>query len=748
MSTPKTKQGKETYLSPLIDKLLSVPLTFKAAQYPDTVNIKPSSYVTFNTSTPIHQEKEAQIDNPRENKGSMTRPKSVAEAVAQYTGRKFLSKRERKDVKRDAKRKKEEQKKVIESKEEEEDDDSESDEDFQTADEDTEESEDEENNGNLSGDSEEEEEEEEEDTDRLKSDLKKDIYADSDSDDENEEIEGKEKEEEEEEEGNYNDDAGLNDDEILKSKETPPTSPEDDLAKSISLQARIPSDQFYDLNEEDEDRGSNGCNRLYKSWREFKDRPPSVGLLNHGVTCYMNSAVQAMCHIPALMHYLVEVHYDKHTDVIKPNSVTRVLADTVCKMCQMDRKGNRKVLYINPKKLIRKLSDINCTMSEWQQEDSHEYFMSLMSRLQEESTPKGVKLNKSIIYDIFGGLLNQTVTCRNCGHISTTQQEFYDLSLGLENKRRRASNLLSVQQMSQLRKQIGANDDTGKTAKTQLSELLRQRILLAKEENKIQQEESRQSSKETTPQQQEEKQKSQSVEGNDQNSSQAADSKPSDNRQHPGHGAEPSSVYFIENSIKYFFSPEMLRTDKRDRSGYVCENCKKTTAAVKVSTIERAPETLAIHLKRFRFNGTSSMKVKAKVAYPEVLDLSEYTTSMKTPTRYKLIAVILHQGRSVSSGHYIAHCRQPDGTWATYDDEYVNRIKPAEALSDPSAYVLFYSRLTHKSVKIDKEGDADDDDDTNDADDKDNNRKRKVEADVSDSTALSQKTRRKRNRRR
>ena len=28
-------------------------------------------------------------------------------------------------------------------------------------------------------------------------------------------------------------------------------------------------------------------------------------------------------------------------------------------------------------------------MSEWQQEDSHEYYMSLISRLQEDSTPKG-----------------------------------------------------------------------------------------------------------------------------------------------------------------------------------------------------------------------------------------------------------------------------------------------------------------------------------------------------------------------
>ena len=67
-------------------------------------------------------------------------------------------------------------------------------------------------------------------------------------------------------------------------------------------------------------------------------------------------------------------------------------------------------------------------MSEWQQEDSHEYYMSLISRLQEDST-KG-KLNESIIYDIFGGLLNQRITCHECHNVSITKQEFYDLSLG------------------------------------------------------------------------------------------------------------------------------------------------------------------------------------------------------------------------------------------------------------------------------------------------------------------------------
>lgn len=58
------------------------------------------------------------------------------------------------------------------------------------------------------------------------------------------------------------------------------------------------------------------------------------------------------------------------------------------------------------------------------------------------------------------------------------------------------------------------------------------------------------------------------------------------------------------------------------------------------------------------------------------------------------------RGRSLSSGHYIAHCKQPDGSWATYDDEYINIISERDVLKEPNAYYLLYTRLTPKSVPL------------------------------------------------
>lgn len=202
-----------------------------------------------------------------------------------------------------------------------------------------------------------------------------------------------------------------------------------------------------------EDHGSSKEPKiLTKNWilgdRKLEDSFYPRGLVNHGVTCYINSAIQSLLHIPALQNYLIDLYFNKEKyPEISTNSVTWQLAETSKKMWQWtsnsviknnandsddESKGNLRMNYrLDPKKLISRLEDINCMMSEWEQEDSHEYFMSLMSRLQEDSVPKGKPLNESIIHQIFGGKFNQKIKCGECGEISITQQQFYDLSLVL-----------------------------------------------------------------------------------------------------------------------------------------------------------------------------------------------------------------------------------------------------------------------------------------------------------------------------
>lgn len=643
-------------ITPLIDRILASPLTFVPAKLTkkDT-ETRPSSYIVLSGKGPDTSPK---IKSPKKDavaaspKSKVKKPQSMAEAVAAYTGKKFLTKAEKRQLKKQTK------KMVVVENEDlgEELDNSESESNYESASEyhstdslplptntSTEslpftefksessvslssEDEDFDSNDGKSDDSEEERSENgsfDEDADLEK--LKEDLIRDAFNANEDEEEEDDDEEEE--------------DDEIIKKpslssleNSTPPTSPDDKPAeeKSSDPEKEVkyekaqspPLDNFFRINENANDKGSNNSVRILKNWdQEYLSKKP-VGLLNHGVTCYMNSAIQAFIHVPAILHYLTEIYQGKHNKSLKPRSVSHVLAELSQRMWGLEsghgnHEGSKKKnkhfpKYINPKRIIQRLDDINCMMSEWQQEDSHEYFMSLMSRLQEDSTPKGKKLNESIIYDIFGGLLSQSVTCQNCHHISKTKQEFYDLSLGL-SKKKKGTNVTIPENEAQ--------DDT------------------------------------------------------------------------------PANKYSIEKSIKDFFGTELIKLDRKDKSsGYYCEHCKERNIATKKSTIDISPETLTIHLKRFKFNGNLSSKLKQSISYSKYLDLSQFSTNNE-PIKYQLIAVIVHEGRSISSGHYISHCLQPDGNWSTYDDEYINSINEREALNDPSAYFLIYTKLTPKKNK-------------------------------------------------
>ncbi|CDK28826.1 unnamed protein product [Kuraishia capsulata CBS 1993] len=713
-----------------IDRLYAEPLKFLPARFPDKVSVQPSSYVSFSSK----KDPAARIDVatpepvlPVSPSKAMRQKVTMAEAVAIYAGKKLFAKADKKRGPKpsavpavededlgmsDLEDKSTElsdddfqplSKKrafgaqnvpvetdrldvVVESDQKHFDSDSDSDEDddYHTADEVDSNSElgpgsRDAESGSASSESESESDSDSDSDSEAEStssqsrtrlvELKKQLKDDMSSPSSN-----NSEAEDDHDEGDADETAkGVNNKQFPKLENTPPTSPEEETAISSGI---LPLSEFYGFNEFSEDRGSNGSKRIFKNWRELVNSEP-IGLLNQGVTCYMNSAVQSLIHVPALQHYLKDVYQGKYDKQLNPRSVTKTLADTSARLWQFEISNTgKKSGHFLPRKLIKRLGDINCMMSEWQQEDSHEYFMSLMSRLQEDSTPKGVKLNQSIIYDIFGGLLHQSVTCKSCGHISNTQQEFYDLSLSLDNRKKRNSSILDTNQLKQLKEKIESsnshNADEDKDDQKSMSEFLESRV------------EAR-----ANP---EFEQKPQSQSNTDRASPAPAQPQV----------ADLSPKYSIESSIRDFFSPEIIKTDKKDKTqgGYECENCKKRTVAVKISRIDRAPETLAIHLKRFRFNGIASSKVKTNVSYPAVLDLTEYTTSMKLPVKYVLSSVIVHEGRSVSSGHYIAHCRQPDGSWATYDDEYINKIPEKQALKNSSAYVLVYTRLTHKSIPL------------------------------------------------
>lgn len=351
-------------------------------------------------------------------------------------------------------------------------------------------------------------------------------------------------------------------------------SDEDDAESANANNSASSTPSFIPLSASS-DPGSRTPSKIAKAWKKGTANP--AGLINQGVTCYMNSAVQLLMHMPAMSNYLAEILQTKQFS----GSVSQVFAQLHGKLY-----GGKKSIF--PRQLINRLDDINCMMSEWNQEDAHEYFMSLMSRLQEDSTPKGAKLNSSIIYDMFGGNLEQVVVCGGCGNESVTQQDFYDLSVNLDEK---------------------------------------------KSEGRIS----------------------------------------------------------LKRCITRFFEEEQIQ--KKD--GYKCDECKKTTSAKKTSRINEFPEHLVVHVKRFKFVNDQPRKMGAPLDYPPELDLGHYSRDRKAGVvPYKLIGVIAHCGRTTGSGHYIAHVRQPNGKWATYDDDLIEPLSEKKALKEEDAYMLMYQKLT------------------------------------------------------
>ncbi|KAF5213385.1 hypothetical protein E0198_000906 [Clavispora lusitaniae] len=621
--------------NPLVDRILSNPLTFVAAKQPEKeTHEQPPSYIVLGKkSKPLPN-----MLKPKTAKPEVKRPKSMAEAIAAYTGKKYASK-EKKPKPRPESSDDEKYESASEFQTDSsfqgfkssEGSDTKSDKSDKSDESDSEDGEyesagvsiDSETDGEESGsDSEPEsdsqlevsalEEESGEQSDEEKSEVEtetksepmtpstetqsKESSFDEPSQESDRETETpnetlrtlkRELKEELQEDpkgklpDNENGSLHQNEKELIDKEQDDDSHPSGKLTQT----KQEDSQELYEFLRPNEPRPQSG--RIATHWSPSCVSSRPSGLVNFGVTCYMNSAIQAMMHIPAVQQYLAEVQQGKHK--LPPRSVTHTFAELANKMW---RSGSRK--YVNPKRLVQRLGDINCMMSEWQQEDSHEYLMSLMARLQEDSTPKGRKLAESVVYDIFGGVLDQEVVCQQCGGVSTTKQEFYDLSLGLRKRR---------------------------------------------------------------------------AEG---------------------------GRYSIEKSIADFFSRETIKRDAADAaSGYHCERCQQRTVATKKSTVADAPQTLVVHVKRFKFNGNSSAKVKQPVAYTKYLDLTPYMTS-GSECRYQLLAVIVHEGRSMSSGHYVAHCLQPDGTWATYDDEYINQIAERDALNDPAAYCLVYTRLERR----------------------------------------------------
>ncbi|VDD81499.1 unnamed protein product, partial [Mesocestoides corti] len=155
----------------------------------------------------------------------------------------------------------------------------------------------------------------------------------------------------------------------------------------------------------------------------------------------------------------------------------------------------------------------------------------------------------------------------------------------------------------------------------------------------------------------------------------------------------------ITNCLQCFSNTETIQSENK----YYCEVCRCKQEAQKRMRVKRLPELLALHLKRFKYseNANRFIKLSYYVPFPQELRLFNTSDDATNPDQlYELMAVVVHSGSGLNRGHYISLVKS-DGIWLLFDDEYVDKIDPANicdffgttsdaSKTSDSAYILFY----------------------------------------------------------
>lgn len=166
---------------------------------------------------------------------------------------------------------------------------------------------------------------------------------------------------------------------------------------------------------------------------------------------------------------------------------------------------------------------------------------------------------------------------------------------------------------------------------------------------------------------------------------------------------EGSGELVLENMLSAYFANENVSVR--------CEKCQGEESTMEKS-LAAPPQVLVLHLKRFHqdplFKGLYK-KLNHRIKFPTALDLKrickrqvnvdasqedsvqEVSTGSDESVWYDLRSVIVHEGSTPQSGHYVAYACSSKGVWRLYNDSSVREVASTETLG-LEAYMLIYQR--------------------------------------------------------
>ncbi|KAM9855061.1 ubiquitin carboxyl-terminal hydrolase 3 [Aulostomus maculatus] len=164
---------------------------------------------------------------------------------------------------------------------------------------------------------------------------------------------------------------------------------------------------------------------------------------------------------------------------------------------------------------------------------------------------------------------------------------------------------------------------------------------------------------------------------------------PSQFRQKRAKDQEPGPTCTLRDCLRSFTDLEEL--DETEL--YYCHKCRKRQKSTKKFWIQKLPKVLCLHLKRFHWTAFLRNKVDTFVEFPlKGLDMKGYLLEPENllpgSCLYDLVAIVVHHGSGVGSGHYTAYGSH-EGRWYHFNDSTVT-LTNEDTVRKAKAYILFY----------------------------------------------------------
>jgi hypothetical protein len=143
----------------------------------------------------------------------------------------------------------------------------------------------------------------------------------------------------------------------------------------------------------------------------------------------------------------------------------------------------------------------------------------------------------------------------------------------------------------------------------------------------------------------------------------------------------------LDDALFEFTKDELLTED----NAVFCQKCRQKRSVTKGLRLATAPSILVCHLKRFAFNDYGRLvRLHKRIDFPQQLEIGDYMSNLNKarPPPYDLVGVLVHQGQTCASGHYLSFVKK-NGEWFKCNDSEVTKVDESTVMMQ-QAYILMY----------------------------------------------------------